>query len=465
MVSPPRPPRWFLFRRARPRPEIKRSDVATPRPPKVENGQVDWLLREIAELRLSAATHLTIAAAAMDAGRPDIASELIEAQQRDVADLRKRASELLAVDGAVADEARRYVLNQAIEEESVLQETAVSAETRSLRNSARRSTVVEAPRRTELPRSREPRRWSGAGALLAVVATVALTLMQPFSPSDPPDQGALQASTIAALDANVVRSYQQLERAAAPSSDHTTVEDAARRLQADLQLLLPAAAQDPVAARRLLEVLSAERALLSENHPEALVAYEAEAERIVSQLRALASPAVLAMLPLPGEIAGDPEQAAESLLSAIPAPTDVALPTPPDGPSDGGGGSSSAGGGTSVSTGSGTGADSSGGLGASDPVPLPPSNPDPVISAPVVPLPIPTPDPPVDLPPVNLPGDDGTPSGGSGNEGGSGTDGTTGSQTNEPSGKSSGEAELPQIEAPSVAPVLPAPPILDNLTR
>src|SRR3954466_10348281 len=111
MASPPRPPRRHLFRRARPRPEIKRSDVATPRPPKVENEQVDRLLREIAELRLSAATHLTIAAAAMDAGRPDIASELIHAQRRDVAALGKRATELRAVEGPVADEARRYVLH------------------------------------------------------------------------------------------------------------------------------------------------------------------------------------------------------------------------------------------------------------------------------------------------------------------------------------------------------------------
>src|SRR3954452_3112647 len=133
MSSPPRPPRRRMFRRARPRPEIKRSDVATPRPPKAENDRVDRLLREISELRLSAATHLTIAAAAMDAGRPDIASELIEAQQRDVASLRQRAEELLGVEGADAEAARRSVLHDAVLEESSLQGTAMSAATKSLR--------------------------------------------------------------------------------------------------------------------------------------------------------------------------------------------------------------------------------------------------------------------------------------------------------------------------------------------
>jgi hypothetical protein len=422
MVSPAHPRRgrhrWFRRPAAQ---SGKTTSAARPLPqalPRVRDERVERLLREISELRLSAATHLTIAAAAMDAGRPDIVSELIDAQQHDVDTLRQRAAELLAFDGAEAEVARRSVLHEAVLEESALLESARSAETRSLRKSGRnRGTDLDM--RSVIPARRTESglapRWSGAGALLAIAATIAIALIRPLAPSAPPDPSVLNASAVASLDANVVRSYDQLQVTAKPKTPRSDVEEAAQRLHADLQRLLPAAAHDPEAAKRLLGVLKAERALLTEQHPSALPAFEAQAAHIIEQLRALASPAVIAVLTQPGSAAIDLGQASDPLPAAAPQPGEapqpvgssdhgsadippvtsdpgpasnpapvVDNPAAPQGPADSGpaGSSGSTGGGTDSGASAGTG---SGGADTSST----PTLPDPVLPAPPVDQPAP----------------------------------------------------------------------------
>jgi hypothetical protein len=388
-----------------------------PGPSTPADERVQRLLQEISELRLSAATHLTVAAAAMDLGRPDIATELIEAQQRDVEILRLRAEELLGVEGLDAEQAQRIVLHDAVVEESSLQENATLS-TRGSRRASQRSrqrheghAVATLPRRSDSAGAAPT--WSGAGALLAIAATVAIALFRPLAPATPePAPSTLNASAVASLNANVLRSYGQLQVTAKPKTPREQVEEAAQRLHADLQRLLPAAANDPAAARRVLAILKAERDLLAKEKPGALDAFAPEAARIVSQLRTLASADVLAILPLPADVAGSNGQAPD--LSPAVAPKQAAPAAAGDTSGDAKPADPPA-------------ADAGSGGQAADPAPVP---------VPVVP------DPPSDAAPPATGGGDPAPAPGSGT-----TDG--------------GGAAQPQVPD---APSLPVPPLLQQLT-
>lgn len=300
MVLPPphRRKRWFRRRSQGPATSAAGTPVRPSSHP-VSDVRVAALLQEISELRLSAVTHLTIAAAAMDLGRPDIAKDLIEAQQRDMARLRLRAEELLAVEGTVADDARRSVLRDAALEETGLLEQATAPTTKSLRRPvARTSTVATLPRG---PRSNANPRWSATGAVLAAAAAVVFAVVQPLTPAAPsgPERSPLDNAAVASLDAEIARSFDQLRLVANPARPQADVIDAGRRLQAQLIPLIPLAAQDPATAQHVLAVLEAGRTLLAQQSPGALAIYDLEASRIVEEIRASANPTVAGMLPIP----------------------------------------------------------------------------------------------------------------------------------------------------------------------
>ncbi|MDQ1648618.1 MAG: hypothetical protein QOG60_675 [Frankiaceae bacterium] len=373
------------------------------------------LLQEIAELRLSATTNLTLAAAAMDAARPDIASDLIEAQQRDVADLRVRAGELLGLDGPLGEKTRRDVLHDAALEEYGLLERARVPATKSLRKQPSSGVVVLPARREQ---SLASSRWSASGALLAIAATIAVALVHPLAPSAPAAPGRM---TVASLDANVDRSYGALEETARPRTPTFDVEQSARRLHADLNALLPEAAHDVVAARKLLDVLRNERGLLSAQAPDALDAFQAEAVAIMTRLRAIAQPQILAVLPQPSAVIGAvPAQIGDAVAGS-------ARLDPPHAPAV-------------AATGSGAGPDgSTAGSGSSDKAPS---------SAPE-PKPASAPDPPAEAPtPTDTNGGSGGGSGGgtSSSDGGTGTG--TGTVPPDP---------LPSVDSGHVLPDAPLP--------
>jgi hypothetical protein len=382
-------------------------------------------LQEISELRLSAAAHLTIAAAAMDEGRPDLAKELIEAQQRDMARLRERAEELLVVDGAegLAQEA---VLRAAVLEESALQESTVTSSPRGARRRARHATGRHAATAV-LPARRSSSStpaWSGAGALLAVAVTVVIALAHPFAPSHHEDvspaslEASVEASVRASLDANVNRSYNQLKQTAKPAAPARKVEEATTRLHGDLQRLLDKAKTDPAAAHSLLLALVRERQLLTKQHPSTLVDFKPEADRILTVLRSSTSPEVQAVLSAPDAVAAIAASTADLPLAVV-APQPAPPPTAPSS------GSSSAGGGADPPAEQPT-------AGVPAPVDTPPTASDPA--------------PPVD----NTPPVDDTPS-----KGGS-SGGSVGTGDN-------GAAAKPDTAEPT-GPQLPAPPVLGSLS-
>ncbi len=271
------------------------------------------LLQEIAELRLSAATNLTLAAAAMDAARPDIATELIEAQQRDVAHLRGRAAVLLDLDGPLGERTRRAVLHDAaVEEFGLLQRARVPA-TKSLRKQPSNGVLVLPPRREQ---SLGSSRWSASGALLAIAATIAVALLRPLAPPAPAPPDPTSVSVGASLNAKVQRSYGDLLETAQPRTPTFDVEQSAQRLHANLTALLPQAAKDPVTAHRLLDVLRDERVLLSAQAPGAIDAFQVEAVGILTQLRRTAQPQVLATLPDVIDVVGPlPSQVGDAVAS------------------------------------------------------------------------------------------------------------------------------------------------------
>lgn len=386
-------------------------EIVIPEPSSPPDARITALLSEISELRLSAATHLTVAAAAMDAGRPDIAAELIDAQQRDVARLRLRAEELLVVEGETAEQARRSVAHAAALEESGLLATARTPATKSLRRMPSGSDVAVLPRRAET--SRTPR-WSVTGAVLAIAVALTMAVLRPLAPhAEAPSADEITASVVASLDANIDRSYDQLQATAKPKAPATDVDLATARLHADLRRLLPIAATDPDAARRVLDVLRAERDLLAEHAPGALAAYLPAAIRIVSQLRISASPAVLAILP---PVEAMLPQSAAATAGLPPAPKPAPDPIQPPAASGGGTDGSSSG---ATDTGD---ADQ-------------PAAPAPVVQLPDVPQ----------LPPAPPTG--GT-SGGGSNTGGD--SGSGGSSTGGGSDATSIQIPLPQLPAPLV---------------
>jgi hypothetical protein len=168
---------------------------------------------------------------------------------------------------------------------------------------------------------------------------VLIALVHPFTSSGsasrtPP---SLDAATVRSLDAHVVHSYEELTVTAKPKAPLDDVTAATQRLQADLQRLLPAAAVDPAAARRFMQILHDERLLLVQQHPAALPAYEAAARQLVAQLRSSAVPSVLAMLPATDAQAVNPGQPVQTRPAAPaqpqqPVTAPVTQPQPPSQP-------------------------------------------------------------------------------------------------------------------------------------
>jgi hypothetical protein len=192
------------------------------------------LLDEVEALRLALGADLIIAAAAADDDRPDLASEVIDADRSELADFAARVERRLA---GLGD----------------------------------RPIVVETPA-PSVPRRVRAGTVLTAAALTGVLAigAAAAAVHGPAPTSHP------QAIDTAA----VASSYDDFRRVVAAGASMDQVVAAADRLHHSLAQLIAAAATDPTSASRALRILHRETRTIQANQPNG-------AERILAAARAL----------------------------------------------------------------------------------------------------------------------------------------------------------------------------------
>jgi hypothetical protein len=208
---------------------------------------VERLLAELADLRLLLDSDLTIAAAALDADAPGMASQII------------------------GDEHER--LN--------------SLQARILRGVTPRPEPAVALVAQRLPLARRFANHLPAGATAALAAAAVAAVVLGGASVIPTGHGSRPA--LAADVANATDSYDAFSRIATSKTGVAAdVEAAAAALHASLQPLIDAAGSNPESAQRALELLQAEQLLLLQSKPAGANAILREAHRLVLRLRSQA---------------------------------------------------------------------------------------------------------------------------------------------------------------------------------
>lgn len=222
---------------------------------------LDALLRDLDALRLSVSTDLSLAAAALDAGSPEVAASVIDSDRATLLAFEQRALRHLERLTAQADAAAAEPGEPA---------PAVVP-------------VVPTPRR----RSRASRLLVPAGPLLAVAAAI-LGVLGGVVPSTADTSPA----TAPASTSTAVASYAELTRLTLDGGDADEVRRAAEQLHDELESIVAQAGSDPVAAQEALALLESETLVLdSSADRDALTQVIAEARAMVARLKASLPPA------------------------------------------------------------------------------------------------------------------------------------------------------------------------------
>ncbi|MDQ1689656.1 MAG: hypothetical protein QOK42_2631 [Frankiaceae bacterium] len=253
-------------------------------------GGVERLLAELADLRLLLDSDLTIAAAALDADAPQMASQVLDDEHERLNSLQARI-----LRGVTPEPAR----------------------------------VAPAPIELPQPRSRRLARLpGGAAAALAAAAVAAAVLGASMVPSMHSSHPALASDVATATD-----SYDAFSRiATSKSGDAADVQAAAAALHASLQPLIDAADSSPESAQRALELLQAEQLLLLQSKPAGANAILREAHRLVLRLRKQA-PSVVPPAATKPLATSSPKSTSSAKPVAKPSPSPTTSPTPSHKPS------------------------------------------------------------------------------------------------------------------------------------
>jgi hypothetical protein len=225
---------------------------------------ISALLRDLGDLRLSLATDLSLAAAALEEGSPELAGAVVEGDRAQLADFERRALQHLA-----------------------------------------RSSAVEVPAEPE-PADPDPvpvprRRRSLLTAVTPLLATAAAVLgvlagVVPTGAADPEPATSPQAA---------MASYQELTQLTLDGAEATAVARAAERLRGELDAIVEQAASDPAAAQAALALLESETLVLdSSADRDALSEVIAEARLLVARLRAALPPTPVRTPRVPSPSAG-----------------------------------------------------------------------------------------------------------------------------------------------------------------
>jgi hypothetical protein len=235
--------------------------------------RLDALLRDVSTLRLTLDTDLTIAAAAAEADRFDVAAEMIDHDRTELAAFAERVA-------------------------GRLEPTAEPG----------------APETVPRPRSDRGRKqriaFAMAPAMLAVAAVVALFTI-----------GSAQPRQTGVTRSDLMASYTAFSQLAASDSDPARLAAVCHQLNASVATLIAAAAHDPASASQAARILWAEQVLLAEHHPQGAAALLAQAQALLMQLQQAVPSSTLTVAPAP---AGSPPST--QVLTVVIPPAAPSLP-------------------------------------------------------------------------------------------------------------------------------------------
>lgn len=250
--------------------------------------ELQALLRELDDLRLSLATDLSLAAAAVEAGSPDLAGAVVEGDRAELADFERRALQhLAAAFTPEIPDAREGV-------DPVFVDPVP---------------VVPARRRRSLLAAVTPL-LATAAAVLGVLAGVVPT----GGAQAEPGQGTQTA----------MATYQELTQLTREGADAAEVARAAERLHDELAAIVAQASSDPAAAQAALALLESEARVLDGSvDRDQLTGVIAEAMSMVARLRA-----ALPEMPVRAPRVPSPTTAPDDVLVPAEAPSAPVLPEP-----------------------------------------------------------------------------------------------------------------------------------------
>ena len=205
------------------------------------DARIDALLRDVSAVRLTLDADLTIAAAAAEMDRIDVAAELVDFDRDELAAFTARAL---------------GHLEEAPQPAHVVAATPKHAEQRGPWR--HRITLAAAP------------------AMLAAAAAVALFTGTVKAPDQSP-QGVTRTDLVA--------SYTAFSQLAVSGKDPAGLAAQFHQLNRSVATLIAAAAHDPASALQALRILEAEQFLLTEHHPTGSVGMLAEARALVRRLQ------------------------------------------------------------------------------------------------------------------------------------------------------------------------------------
>ena len=218
------------------------------------NAHIEALLNDVSALRLTLDTDLTVAAAAAESDRIDVAAEIIELDCAEVAKFAERATSKLTMASAEA-------------------EAAVA----------------------DMPEQRRPTRRLRFAMAAAPVTLAAAAIIAVFGVSHTDNRVQAQSTTRPQLMAT----YTTFSELAASNRDPEKFAAIGRQLNNSLALLIAQAANDPRMASQALRILEAEQYLLTRNHPSGGDALLRQAQALVRQLQAKVPSSVLTLAPVP----------------------------------------------------------------------------------------------------------------------------------------------------------------------
>jgi hypothetical protein len=212
---------------------------------------LDALLRDVSTLRLTLDSDLTVAAAAAEADRLDVAAEIVDFDRAELAAFAERAIERLREADAE---------------------------------------VAAAPVRPQdaTPTLRHRMALAAGPAMLAAAAVIAVVGLS----------GGSQGTPAGVTRPQLMASYSAFSALVKSDNNPGRLVAIGHQLNASVEQLIAGAAHDPAKARQALRILEAEQYLLTQHHPSGSETLLAQARALVRRLQQTIPSSVLTVVPV-----------------------------------------------------------------------------------------------------------------------------------------------------------------------